>query len=311
MFKGDVDIGPDHGYRSASAAAIWRSLPPWLTPRCGLGTRPSCWSVAGGRLLRAVPPAAVPHETGVGSVGPHVGAAGGGRRPRAAALGVPLGVRPRPRSLAPRRQHGVPRRGRDDGPECGADAAGHQLPAPGGSERAEAGAGARARHGGGARRIGPDRDGRLLRPSACPAERAALTRRAASASVLFLLFPLSFAYAILRHRLLDIGLIIRQGLQYALARRVVVSLVPACALLLVIDLVVHGDQPLRNVLQSRGWIYAAVAGLALAAHARSSAGSPPSTGTSSGSATMRSGSCAKWWRKLAGRPAWTARRRRS
>jgi eukaryotic-like serine/threonine-protein kinase len=90
----------------------------------------------------------------------------------------------------------------------------------------------------------------------------------ASASVLFLALPLSFAYAILRHRLLDVGLIIRQGLQYALARRLVVSLVPACAFLLVIDLVVHGDQPLRSVLQSRGWIYAAVAGLALAAHAR-------------------------------------------
>ena len=88
------------------------------------------------------------------------------------------------------------------------------------------------------------------------------------ASLLFLALPLSFAYAILRHRLLDVGLIVRQGLQYALARRVVVSLVPACALLLVVDLVVHGDQPLRNVLQSRGWIYVAVAALAFAAHAR-------------------------------------------
>jgi tRNA A-37 threonylcarbamoyl transferase component Bud32 len=88
------------------------------------------------------------------------------------------------------------------------------------------------------------------------------------ASALFLALPLSFAYAILRHRLLDVGLILRQGLQYALARRLVVSLVPACALLLVLDLVIHGDQPLRGVLQSRGWIYAAVAGLALAAHAR-------------------------------------------
>lgn len=90
----------------------------------------------------------------------------------------------------------------------------------------------------------------------------------ASASLLFLALPLSFAYAILRHRLLDIGLIIRQGLQYTLARRLVVSLVPACALLLVIDLVVHGDQPLRTVLQSRGWIYAGVAALAFVAHAR-------------------------------------------
>jgi tRNA A-37 threonylcarbamoyl transferase component Bud32 len=90
----------------------------------------------------------------------------------------------------------------------------------------------------------------------------------ASASALFLALPLSFAYAILRHRLLDVGLIVRQGLQYALARRLVVSVVPACALLLVLDLAVHGDQPLRTVLQSRGWIYAAVAALAFAAHVR-------------------------------------------
>lgn len=96
--------------------------------------------------------------------------------------------------------------------------------------------------------------------------RSALVRT--FSSILFLALPLSFAYAILRHRLLDVGLIVRQGLQYAFARRMVVSLVPACALLLLVDLVVHGDQPLRTVLQSRGWIYAAVAVLALAAHAR-------------------------------------------
>ncbi len=39
--------------------------------------------------------------------------------------------------------------------------------------------------------------------------------------------PLSISYAILRHRLFDVRVIIRQGLQYALARRVLLSLVPA------------------------------------------------------------------------------------
>lgn len=88
----------------------------------------------------------------------------------------------------------------------------------------------------------------------------------AAASVVFLLLPASFAYAILRHQIFDIKVILRQGLQYALARRLVVSLVPACAVVLGIDLLVHRDQPLGGIVLSRGWIYAVVAGLAWAAH---------------------------------------------
>jgi eukaryotic-like serine/threonine-protein kinase len=88
------------------------------------------------------------------------------------------------------------------------------------------------------------------------------------ASVLFLVLPASFAYAILRHQVFDVGVILRQGLQYALARWLVVSLVPACAVVLAIDLVTHGDEPLRNIVVSRGWIYAAVAAVALLAHFR-------------------------------------------
>src|SRR5438067_2167699 len=48
----------------------------------------------------------------------------------------------------------------------------------------------------------------------------------AVASILALALPLSFAYAILRHRLFDVRLIVRLGLQYALGRRVLVSVVP-------------------------------------------------------------------------------------
>jgi tRNA A-37 threonylcarbamoyl transferase component Bud32 len=84
--------------------------------------------------------------------------------------------------------------------------------------------------------------------------------------VIFLLLPASFAYAVLRHQILDIRLIVRQGLQYALARRLVVSLVPACAVVLGADLIVHGNQPLADILLSRGWVYAVVAGLAWTAH---------------------------------------------
>jgi hypothetical protein len=104
--------------------------------------------------------------------------------------------------------------------------------------------------------------------SAAPALQRVLlsTPSRAAASVLFPMVPLSFAYGILRHQLLDVGVILRQGMQYALARRLVVSLVPACALALAIDLFVRGDLPFRSIVLSRGWIYAAVAAAALVAH---------------------------------------------
>jgi len=88
----------------------------------------------------------------------------------------------------------------------------------------------------------------------------------AASSMIFLVLPVSFAYAVLRHQVFDLRLILRQGLQYALARRIVVSLAPVCAAVLVADLLVHGDQPLARIVLSRGWIYAAAAGLAWAAH---------------------------------------------
>ncbi|MGE5327278.1 MAG: protein kinase domain-containing protein [Deltaproteobacteria bacterium] len=90
-----------------------------------------------------------------------------------------------------------------------------------------------------------------------------------SQSVLFLFmlaFPVSLAYAILRHRMFDLGVMIRQGVQYAMARGVVLSLVPALGAVLVGDLLLHGDQPLIQVLAARGWVYAALGGLALLAH---------------------------------------------
>ncbi len=90
-------------------------------------------------------------------------------------------------------------------------------------------------------------------------------------SILFLLMlalPFSLAYAILRHRLFDIRVMIRQGLQYTLARRVLLLLVPALGVILLADLLLHGQQPLVEILRMRGWVYAAVGVLALVAHAR-------------------------------------------
>jgi hypothetical protein len=77
--------------------------------------------------------------------------------------------------------------------------------------------------------------------------------------VIFALLPLCFAYATLRHRLFDIRVIIRLGLQYALARGLILALVPIAVLILIGDLLLHGDQPLHRIVAQRGWTYGAFA----------------------------------------------------
>ena len=78
-------------------------------------------------------------------------------------------------------------------------------------------------------------------------------------TVLYQAFPISRAYAILRHRLFDVRVIVRRGLQNALARRPLVSAVPALAAILLLDLLLHGDQPILAVFRARGGVYAALA----------------------------------------------------
>ncbi|MFO7695006.1 MAG: protein kinase [Vicinamibacterales bacterium] len=85
-------------------------------------------------------------------------------------------------------------------------------------------------------------------------------------TLVFLLFPVSFAYAVLKHRLLGMRVIVRMGLQYALTRGLVLSLVPLLGVILVGDALVHGDQPLQQILAARGWIYALLGAIALAVH---------------------------------------------
>jgi serine/threonine-protein kinase len=89
-----------------------------------------------------------------------------------------------------------------------------------------------------------------------------------SLNLLSAAFPLSIAYAILRHRAFDISVVIRQGLKYAVARRTLLALLPALGAILVVDLLLHGDQPLGAILRERGWIYAALGGAALLAQKR-------------------------------------------
>jgi hypothetical protein len=81
-------------------------------------------------------------------------------------------------------------------------------------------------------------------------------------------WPVCVAYAILRHRVFDIRIIVRQGLQYAAARGLLLSIAPLCALALVADLLLHGDQPLLRILAERGWLYAVIGLGAFLAHRR-------------------------------------------
>jgi predicted Ser/Thr protein kinase len=80
------------------------------------------------------------------------------------------------------------------------------------------------------------------------------------------LAPTSIAYAILRHRLFDIRVIVRRGLQYALARGVMAYTVPALGVIFIGDLVWHGDEPLVSILGQRGWSYVGLGAMALLAH---------------------------------------------
>jgi eukaryotic-like serine/threonine-protein kinase len=89
-----------------------------------------------------------------------------------------------------------------------------------------------------------------------------------SLNLLSAAFPISIAYAILRHRAFDISVVIRQGLKYAVARRTLAAALPVLGVILVTDLLMHGDQPLVAVLRERGWIYAALGGAALLAQRR-------------------------------------------
>lgn len=85
-------------------------------------------------------------------------------------------------------------------------------------------------------------------------------------ATLFLALPLSWAYAILRHQVFDVRVLLRQGLQYAMARRVLLAAVPALVIVMVIDLLAHGEEPLLTIVRARGWLYLVLAGLAAAAY---------------------------------------------
>jgi serine/threonine-protein kinase len=81
-----------------------------------------------------------------------------------------------------------------------------------------------------------------------------------------LVFPISLTYAILRHRVFDLGLMVRQGVRYVVARGALLSVVPLLVLVLGADLIAHGHAPLLTIVKVRGWIYVGLGGAALVAH---------------------------------------------
>jgi len=77
-----------------------------------------------------------------------------------------------------------------------------------------------------------------------------------------LILPFSFAYAILKQRLFDVRVIIRRGVQYALARRVLLAIPIVAIALLFINVLAHGKEPLFSVLKTHAGTYIAIAALA-------------------------------------------------
>ncbi len=105
--------------------------------------------------------------------------------------------------------------------------------------------------------------------------------------ILFLFFPASFAHAILRHRLFDVSVVVRRGIQYALARGMVIAALPAAIALFLADVGIHagdiGVVAIGNFVAhtSRSWLYAVVGVVALVRSGGEPHGSIRSTADSS------------------------------
>lgn len=90
----------------------------------------------------------------------------------------------------------------------------------------------------------------------------------AGGTVLGLALPASLSYAVLRHRLFDVGYILRRGIQHALARHVLVSIAPLAAAAFVADLAWHRTVAIDSVVLERGWLYASLSAIAVVARVR-------------------------------------------
>ena len=83
-------------------------------------------------------------------------------------------------------------------------------------------------------------------------------------------FTICVAYAVLRQRLFQVSFIVRQSLQYAVARGVLLIPIPILGGILLFDLVVHKDQPFGVLLSQHGWAYALMGVAGIVAHKKQS-----------------------------------------
>jgi DNA-binding winged helix-turn-helix (wHTH) protein len=88
----------------------------------------------------------------------------------------------------------------------------------------------------------------------------------ASCTLLNASMALSFAYAVLRHRLFDLSIIIRLGIRYALSKGLILSVAPACAILFIADVWRQSERPLAQVIREESNGYLILALVAVLAH---------------------------------------------
>ena len=75
------------------------------------------------------------------------------------------------------------------------------------------------------------------------------------AAVALLAAPMSITYGVLRHRLFDVSFIVRKWILYALARGLVLLLVPAISGFMILDTLVRREQTVNTILERRGALY--------------------------------------------------------
>lgn len=83
-------------------------------------------------------------------------------------------------------------------------------------------------------------------------------------------FTICVAYAVLKQRLFQVRFIVRQSLQYAVARGALLIPIPILAGILIFDLVVHKDLPFGVLLTAHGWAYALMVVAGVVAHKKQS-----------------------------------------
>ncbi len=83
-------------------------------------------------------------------------------------------------------------------------------------------------------------------------------------------FTICVAYAVLKQRLFQVSFIVRQSLQYAVARGALLIPIPILAGILIFDLIAHKDQPFGVLLSAHGWAYALMGVAGVIAHKKRS-----------------------------------------